>query len=85
MAFTFDVEHDSEVDLRLSVDLALVDACVSLLHVLYPEVPLVTGLRVYHAEPTVPRVCEDVGGQDVQVSLPHPGHLHSERYFEQEL
>lgn len=72
---TFDVENDGHVQLGLGVDLTLVDARVSGLHVVDLEVPVVGGLGVQHAEPRVASVREDVRSEDVQVAFAHPGYL----------
>lgn len=72
---TVDVEHNCHVDLGLSVNLALVNTGVTLLHVLDAQIPVVAVFWMPDAESPITRVGVDAGGQDVEVAFAHPGYL----------
>lgn len=61
--------------MRSCADLALVDAGVPVLRVLDLEVPVLGALLVDRPEPLVTGVCVPADGQEMDVPVPHPGHL----------
>lgn len=61
--------------MRSGADLALVDAGVPVLRVFDLEVPVLGALLMDRSEPLVTSVCVPTDGQEMDVPVPHPGHL----------
>lgn len=75
-----DLTKNSQIDgpvyFGLGVDLALVDALVPGLHVIYSQIPIVRSLSVAdNREPLVARVRERHRRQDMQIPFSYPGYL----------
>lgn len=74
---TNNVKPERQTHLGLRIDLALVDARVSLLGELDEQRPVLWLLRPDDLEPLVTSVGQHTRGQNVQVTLPYPRYLHS--------